>query len=88
MIKGTTESGFAFEIDENVLDDYELWENLIEVEEGRTTRIAPIVNSLLGKQQKKALMDHLRGDSGRVPIGKVFETVGEILRAAKKQEKN
>ena len=88
MIEGKTGSGFQFTLEEEVLDDYELWEELIEIEEGNSTRIASLTVRLLGKDQKKRLMDHLRGENGRVPIRKVFGEVGEIIRAAREQEKN
>lgn len=88
MIKGTTESGFQFELEEDVLDDYELWEDLIDVEEGRSTRIASVANRMLGQDQKKAMLDHLREDGGRVPIRKVFGEIGDIIRKVREQEKN
>lgn len=88
MIKGTTESGFQFELEEDVLDDYELWEDLIDVEEGRSTRIASVANRMLGKEQKKAMLDHLREENGRVPIRRVFRELGDIIRQARDAEKN
>lgn len=34
MVKGITESGFEFELDEEILDDYELLESLCDIDNG------------------------------------------------------
>ncbi len=36
MFKGTTKSGFQFEIQEEVFDDYELLETLVDADTGNT----------------------------------------------------
>lgn len=86
MIKGKTESGFSFEIEEEELDDIELLELLADV--GTNPLLIPkIVAKILGPDQKKALYDHVRDKNGRASTTKVSEEFAEIL-ASTKQLKN
>ncbi|MDO4393105.1 MAG: hypothetical protein Q4C80_01660 [Bacillota bacterium] len=55
MIKGTTKTGFEFEIDENVFDDWELVEAFREIERGDDGLIVDVVEQILGIEQKNAL---------------------------------
>lgn len=66
MITGKTDTGFAFEVDDNVLDDYELLEALVMVDRGDFRYIVDAVNRLLGEEGKKKLLDHVRNKNGRV----------------------
>ena len=50
MIKGKTESGFEFTISEDIKNDYELVENLGELEDNPLI-LGKIVNQILGKEQ-------------------------------------
>lgn len=57
MITGTTESGFRYEIDEAVLDSWELTENLVALEEGNSGKIVPVAKELLGLKQLDRLKE-------------------------------
>lgn len=83
MITGSTPSGFAFEIDDDVLDDYELLEALVHVDHGEVGEIFEAVRRLLGPEQEKKLKDHVRRPSGRVSAKGMAAAVGEILSACK-----
>lgn len=86
MIKGKTESGFNYEIEEEELDDIELLELLADV--GANPLLVPkIVTKVLGNDQKKALYDHVRDKNGRASTTRVSEEFTEIL-AGTKQLKN
>jgi hypothetical protein len=78
MYKGKTSFGFEFEIPETALDNMELIEIMSEVEDNPLL-FTKVVNLLLGKEQKKALYDHLRREDGTVPIKAVSEAVTEIF---------
>lgn len=78
MIKGKTESGFEFEVEEEVTDDYEFLELLCKVDNGEVNLIPKVADELLGIEQKKALMEHLR-ENGRVSAKKMGEAIGEIM---------
>lgn len=84
MIKGMTESGFAYELEESVLDDYELLEDLCAIDKGENARIVAVTRKLLGDEQLSRLKEHLRdADTGRVPAKRMFEEFGEILSGVK-----
>ena len=87
MITGKTESGFAFEIEDEALDDYELLEALILVDAGQKAKIFDVVNLLFGEAQQKALRDHVRTPSGRVSAKRMAAETMEVFKACN-QAKN
>jgi len=85
MLKGTTESGFRFEVEDETLNDYELFELISEVD-GNPLLLPKLVKKLLGDEQKNNLINHVRGEDGRAPLDKISQEVMEIFRS--KQIKN
>lgn len=81
-MKGTTASGFAFDIPDETRNDMELLEALVDLQEGDGTALVPIAKKILG-DQKKALYDHLRTEDGRVPVDRVSAELIEIFKAIK-----
>lgn len=86
MIKGMTKSGFAFELREELADDYELLELIGEVDEN-PAKVDALLVKLLGKEQKNALKEHLRGENGIVKLTDMDKAIMEIF-AAFPQSKN
>ncbi len=85
------ESGFEADIDESIKDNMELVDVLAEVEDGSTPAafaMSRLCNIVLGKQQKKALYDHLREENGVVPTGKVEKALTEIFKKIGTDAKN
>lgn len=78
MIKGKTNSGFEFAIEEHVLDNMELVDAIAEVDED-ISKISKVVKMILPTDQRKALYDHLRTPNGNVPIMAVVDEVVEIF---------
>ena len=85
MITGTTSSGFTYQIDENVLQDYELLEAIAETETN-PIMITRVVRLLLGDDIDK-LKKHVRDENGRVSIEKMNVEITEIFEAQKKLKK-
>ncbi len=85
MITGTTSSGFTYQIDENVLQDYELLEAIAETETN-PIMITRVVRLLLGDDIDK-LKNHVRDENGRVSIEKMNVEITEIFEAQKKLKK-
>ena len=54
-MKGTTRTGFAFEVDENAFNDMEVVDVLSSEEMDATYKMSFLVNRMLGAKQKKAL---------------------------------
>ena len=68
MISGKTRTGFEYNIEDDVLNDYELLEALNGVVEAESPlSIIKVVNMLLGKD-KARLKAHIRNVTGRERI--------------------
>lgn len=83
MISGVTESGFEFELEEDVLDDYELLETLCELDKGNYSVLADMVNMLLTEEQKIKLKEHVKKDGKRVSTKRLLTEVMQIFNATK-----
>ena len=80
MLKGTTKSGFKFEIDDKHLGNYELLEAISEVED--SPRALPrVIKLLLGDSKAKALKNHVRDDEGFVSADKLSAEIMEIFES-------
>lgn len=78
MAKGKTETGFKFEVNDNIAEDYELIEMIAEVDENPL--VTPkLLNKLLGAEQVKALKDHIRDEDGTVNVYKMLAEVKAIF---------
>jgi len=87
MITGTTSSGFAFEVSENIVDDAELLVALCDLDEGKLTVLAKVFRKILGSQMQ-AMFDHIREPDGRVPMKKAEAEIMEIFAAVKDGKKS
>ena len=81
-ITGTTESGFRYTLPPDALDDYELLENLCDIDNGDVSKITVIARQLLGDAQMEALKDHVRKENGRVPTSKMIEEIIQIFKGS------
>lgn len=81
MIKGKTSSGFAYEIDERRLNNFDLMEAISKVE-GNPIHVVSVVNLLLGEDAQK-LKDFVRDEDGFVDNDKLFHEVEEIMDGVK-----
>ena len=80
MIKGITQSGFEFELDENIFDDFELVELFAKVDKNPIF-LGDLMEKFLGAEQKKALVEHLRDENGKVHTTAVMNALREIEEA-------
>lgn len=85
MIEGITKSGFKFSIREELADDYELLELIGEIDEN-PAKVDALLVKLLGKEQKNALKEHLRGENGIVKITDMDNAITEIFAAFPKSK--
>lgn len=86
MVKGNTKSGFEFEIDENVFDDWELVEKFRAIEKGEDSLVVDVVEQILGIDQKERLKNFIRDKNGKVSVMKMETELEEIFEAC--QAKN
>lgn len=73
-----TNTGFEADIDDSCLDDMELFEAVADLQSGNVLAISTVIKKLCG-EHKKALYDHCRLESGRVPTQAVTEEITEIF---------
>lgn len=82
MIKGTTSTGFKYEIRDDALNDWELVEDLSAIEQGDSSAIVRSLYRLLGKEQMTALKEHCRDkETGIVKITDIAKEQQEIMTA-------
>lgn len=78
-IKGTLKSGFAFEVDDDVFDDYDLVLLFGQYQENPSMILFDkIADKFIGAEQKKALMDHLRDENGKLRTSAMIDALAEI----------
>ena len=87
MIEGKTESGFVFKISQNIINDYELVENLSELDENPLI-LTTIVKQILGKDQANKLKDHVRNEDGIVQTDKMTKEIIDIFKNSGEETKN
>lgn len=76
-----TVRGVPLTISADALDDFELLDDLNELEQNNNPgRLPSLLRRLVGDQWK-AVMEALRGDNGRVSVEDGAEFVGEVLEA-------
>ena len=84
----TTNSGFACDIDPDVLNSMELIDALAELQSGNRLAYPAVSLLILGRETRAKLYDHLRNKAGRVPPDAVDRELTEILQALGKPAKN
>lgn len=80
-------NGFECSVDENALDDWELFESICAVDKGDMTALPAIVEAFLGADQKAGLIAHIKAQKGKAGVSDIASAVAEIinnLKAAKK----
>ena len=77
-IEGKTTTGFEYKIEVKRLNDMELLEVFAELDTNPVA-LPRALEMLFGKEGKKALYDHVRTESGEVPIDSIEKELSEIL---------
>ena len=73
--------GFTVSVDEKALDDYELLEDLAEIDGGNGARVISAINRLFG-EEVEALKEHLR-ENGRVSTQAMIQALMEVIQGLK-----
>ena len=83
MKKGTTSTGFSFEVDENRFNNMEFLDALAESSENALA-FPRALSLILDKDQKQRLYDHVRTEDGRVPFESIDREITEIMEICSK----
>ena len=77
--KGTTKTGFPFDISMERMENYEVVETIAEIDENPL--VLPRLLKLLLGDQVVALKDHVRGEDGIVQTQKLMDEVRDIFES-------
>jgi hypothetical protein len=81
-----TSTGFEFDVSADALDDWELLEELAELETDGS-KIISVCRRLMGADGAQRLKEHCRGENGRVSITAMDNELSEIF-AILREDKN
>lgn len=83
-VKGTTESGFKYEIDPGVLQSWEAMEYLVKIEQGDVAAAAEGFRFIIGSDQLDRVLEFIRKKSGKpyASQDEVLAVANEIIQAA------
>lgn len=87
-VKGKLDNGFAYTVDNSVLDDMEMVDALADAMSTNPLAISMVVKKLLGDDQRKVLYDTVRREDGTVPVEEVTNSVVAIFEQMGDQGKN
>lgn len=74
--------GLSISVSGEVLDDFELLDDLDALDQGNGTRLPSVLRRLIGKENFGGAMDILRDpETGRVSVESGAEFVSEVLKA-------
>lgn len=73
-----TVSGFEFEISPGALDNWELLEDLVDLETS-SAKIVPVCRHLLGADGAERLKEHCRDENGKVSASAMQTEIADIL---------
>ena len=75
-----TKTGFEIDIDENVIDDMELFDAVVDLQSGNMLAVPKVVSKIFG-DNKARLYDHCRQESGRVPTQAINDEITAVFEA-------
>lgn len=85
MVKGKTSTGYKFEVNEAILNDWRFTKALSAASaKSDTAKVAgytQMVSLLLGEEGEERLCEHCMQEDGTVPVGKISAEVQEIIAA-------
>lgn len=78
VITGKTKTGFEYNIDKKILNDYELLEEIDNLGKNPVI-IIKLLRRLLQEEQLEKLKEHIRNEEGMVPIDKMEKELEDIF---------
>lgn len=88
MIIGEVEElSFKYEIKDEALDDYELFEVLCDIDGGNTSLYPKAFKLLLGESQYETLKNALKKKNGRISTKGMMSVFSEIMAQTKETKK-
>lgn len=87
MIKGKTKTGFEYEISPENLNNYELIENIAEMDTN-PVMLTKVIKQMLGNDETNRLKEHIRNENGIVEMKKMADEIVDIFQNSGNETKN
>lgn len=87
MIKGKTQTGFEYEISPENLNNYELIENIAEMDTN-PVMLTKVIKQMLGNDETNRLKEHIRNKNGIVEMKKMADEIVDIFQNSGNETKN
>lgn len=84
MDKVTLNSGLELEVDVDILDDWDFFTLLRQIDKGDTGAIVDIIPAALGEEQFEKLKAHLKNEKGKVKASDMVNAFYELFENIKK----
>lgn len=85
MVKGTTQTGFDFEVDERIKSDWRVMKAIADVQSKDNNRVIPgmvnLINFILGDKEQKLLEHVAANNDGFAPTKALFSEIKDMLDA-------
>lgn len=79
--------GNTFNVDDEALEDVEIFEEMVDVQNGNIARTLHLIKAIIGEDGYEALKDSLRDGNGRARTAEVFQGFTDIMTAAGEDKK-
>ena len=79
MKKKKKKNGFKFSVDETIIQDFDFVLMLAQARDEGGIGFALVVEKLLGSEQRKALVEYLRKETGTSTFEQVLDVTDEII---------
>jgi len=77
-----THNGVTMVIEKAAFDDFEVLDDIAQIEEGNAARLPSLMRRLFGDTQYRTMLDGLRDpQTGRVPLAKASEHLRDVFNA-------
>lgn len=73
-------NGYTCDVSPDALADYELLEDLVDMEDGHVEYTIRVARKLLQPDDLKRLKEVCRTESGRVDMTSMFTSIGDIIK--------
>lgn len=84
MDKITLDSGLELDIDLEIMDDWDFFGLLREIDKGNTGAIVDVIPMALGEEQFEKMKDFLKNEKGRVKASDMVSTFYELFEKMQK----
>lgn len=87
-MKIVTENGFECALDEDMLDDPDIFDDLVKIQRGDMSYLRDVVDGLLGSTGWDDLKEFSRNEKGKASLTRMTQEFMAVLKEANGAKKN